>query len=466
MEKEREDLHSKFKNNLIELCKVSEGDKILIGCSGGPDSMALLHLLWRSSLDIKIRLIVCHINYKLRGEASDRDEEIVKAECKKLGIECLTFTMKLNKEYQLSNLEEKLRDYRYKLFNEEACKNKCNWIALAHNKDDQAETLLINLIRGAGTEGLSGMFYFDSDRRIIRPLLNVAREEILKYINDNNIRYGEDETNYSLAFTRNKVRNLLLPLLKKEFNPSIINILYQTSMTIREEGTLFEKICQKYIDLLSNKRGRYISIPRDSWIVLPNAVKRRMLRLMYRYLTGNTRRLHFIHIETILKMENKRTDECVIDLPNDVRAGIKNDILEFYFKDFYDKIKDFEYIINVPMRIKIEETGQEVELRTISKEEIVSYDKEKKTLYIDFDRCGSKLMIRNRRKGDIFKALGAPGKKKLKDYLIDKKIPKEMRDRLMLLCKGEEIICIVGIEINDDYKISSESKNILCVRVI
>lgn len=463
---DEKDLYEKFLENLIQRCGVREGDKILIGCSGGADSMVLLHLLYKASMEKNLRIFVCHINYGLRGEASDRDEEVVKEECEKFGIQYEVFKMKLDKGYQFSNLEEKLRDYRYNVFKEQALKRCCNWIGIAHNKNDQAETLLLNLLRGAGTEGLSAMSYSNLRQKIIRPLLNISREEVTMYIKKNRIRYGEDESNYSMAFTRNKIRNILIPLLINEFNPSIVDILYNTSLIIAAEGTLFDEICQKYIELLAFKRDKYISIPIDELNCLPLAIKRRLLRLMYKYLMGNTRRLHFMHIETILREVNKIEGRIVIDLPNAVQVKIYNREIKFYLKDFYDKISCFEYKVNVPAKVNIEETGVELELFVIPGAEFDGFDKEKNILYVDYGKCKSELVIRNRREGDIFRALGAPGKKKLKDYFIDKKVPREIRDRLALVVSEGNIVCIAGMAISEDYKIISTTKEILCVRVL
>jgi tRNA(Ile)-lysidine synthase len=465
MQKEITSLYEKFKSNLIKECGVKRGDKILIGCSGGPDSMAMLHLFHQAAKELDLEIYVSHINYKLRGEASDRDEMVVRETCKSLGLPCETITMKMGKEYQYSNLEETLREFRYREFNQQAKKHNCKWIAIAHNKNDQAETLLLNLIRGAGTEGLSAMSFVKTNRMIIRPMLNIEREEIMKYLKDNNIIYGEDESNYALTFTRNKIRNILLPLMVKEFNPAIVDILYQTSLIIGEEGTLIDEICQRYMKQLADERTGYIAIPIEEFDKLPIAIKRRILRLMYRNLVGNTRRLHFMHLETILKLENLNEERIVLDLPNSVQVGIRKGKIEFYLRGFCDKIKYFEYKVRVPARIEIVEVGKEVELLVMDREQLVGFDSSKKELYLDYEKCESEMIIRNRRAGDMFKALGAPGKKKLKDYLIDKKIPRPERDKLLLLESGGEIACIIGVEINDAYKVSSASRKILCVRI-
>lgn len=459
-------LYEKFLENLIKRCGVRGGDKILIGCSGGSDSIALLHLLYRASSEKNLWIFACHINYGLRGEASDRDEQIVKEECEKLGIEYEVFKLELDKIYQFSNLEEKLREYRYNIFRKQALKRSCNWIAIAHNKNDQAETLLLNLLRGSGTEGLSAMSYSGLGQKIIRPLLNIGKEEITMYIKENGIQYGEDESNYSMAFTRNKIRNMLIPLLIKEFNPSMIDVLYNTSLIIADEGTLLNEICQKYMGLLACKKDRSISIPINEFGCLPVAIRRRLLRLMFKYLTGHTRRLHFTHIETILREMNKTEGRSVIDLPDGIQVGIDNEAIRFYFKDFYDRIGYFEYKVSVPVKVKIEEAGVELELFIIKRDQFIGFGSGKDTLYVDYGKCKSELVIRNRREGDIFEALGAPGKKKLKDYLIDKKVPREVRDRLALVISEGNIVCIAGIEISEDYKITSKTKEILCVRIL
>jgi len=457
------DLLPRFLNNLSSLCNVVEGDKILIGCSGGPDSISMLHLFYRAKRKLKIKIFACHINYGLRGEESKKDEELVKEYCERWKIPLEINKVLPVKDYSFANLEEKLREIRYNIFSEIAKKNECSKIAVAHNKNDQAETMLLNLIRGAGTEGLSGMS-FENQRGIIRPMLNFTRNEIMNYISYCELNYREDSSNYSIDFTRNKIRNLILPILLKEFNPNLINTLYSTSSIIKDEGCYIEEIAEKYIELYAVQKSKYISFPLDIFQLLHLAIKRRILRLLFKYITKSTRRLHFSHIEFILDELNKGRKIEEWHLPNQVRFKITDKDISFYLKDFYDKIDKFEYRVKVPFKVHISELNKNIEGYLTSAENLKDYKTDKSIFYLDYERCSNELIIRNRRDGDVFRALGSAGKKKLKEYLINKKIPKDQRDRLILVESRGEIIAIMGVEINENYKITNKSKEILVLR--
>ncbi|OGF58722.1 MAG: tRNA lysidine(34) synthetase TilS [Candidatus Fischerbacteria bacterium RBG_13_37_8] len=454
-----------FLNNLCSVCEVKPGEKILIACSGGADSIAMLHLFYKIRDEMKLDLMVCHINYGLRGMDSERDERIVLSACKEFGIACQVRKMSVEKKYQSSNLEETLREFRYAVFYEEASQNGCKKIAVAHNKNDQAETFLLNLLRGAGTEGLSAMTY-RSDNRIIRPLLNISRDEIMEYLEENKLLYGEDETNYSMTFTRNKVRNMLIPYLQKEFNPSVVEVLFSTSFIFKDEGTILNEICQKYMNLWAKKEASRISFPLEIMTCFPVGIQRRIIRLLYKHVAHSTRRLHFRHIEAILKKLNTIHKENVLHLPNLIRVRMRNDAVVFYSKGFYDKIEKFEYRMRVPVRFFIEEVAEEIELSIISPVEIKEMKNCTSVLYVDFSKCAQELTIRNRRNGDEFKPLGAPGRKKLKDYFINKKIARSERDKLIIIESRGTIVGILGAGIHDDYKVTEATNKVLCMRLI
>ncbi len=458
------DLLPRFLKNLSSLCNVVDGEKILIGCSGGPDSISMLHLFHRAKKILKIKIFACHINYGLRDEESNKDEELVKEYCKKWKIPLEIKKVLPIKDYSFANLEEKLREIRYNIFSEVAKKNECSKIAVAHNKNDQAETLLLNLIRGAGTDGLSGMSP-KNEQGIIRPMLNFTRNEIMNYINNYKLNYREDSSNYSVDFTRNKIRNILIPILLKEFNPNLINILYSTSSIIKDEGCYIEGIAEKYIELYAVRKNNFISFPLEIFQLLDVAIKRRILRLLFKHITKSTRKLHFSHIEFILDELNKERRIEEWHLPNQARFKITDRDISFYLKDFYDKINKFEYKVKVPFKVHIRELNNNIEGYLISSENLKEYKTDKSIFYLDYERCGDELIIRNRRDGDVFRALGSPGRKKLKEYLINKKIPKDQRDRLILVESQGEIIAIMGVEINENYKITDKSKQILVLRV-
>jgi len=458
------DLLNRFLENISDYCGVHKGERIVLGCSGGADSVAMLHLFWRAVSLLQLELYVCHINYQLRGEASDADENLVQKYCKKLKLPLTVHRVELSKEYHFSNLEETLREMRYHLFSKQAELNGCRMIAVAHNKNDQAETLLLNLIRGAGTEGLSAMT-FCSNLNVIRPMLNCSRNEIIVYLKNFKLAYREDETNYGTTFTRNKIRNLLLPFLESEFNPNIIDILYHTSLIIRDEAYIAEEIGDTYMKMFAKKEKYSISFPVSIFFELSQGLKRKILRLMFKHCAQSTRKLHFIHIESILKQMDNEQARKEVHLPCSVTVRMTKENILLYLKDFYGKINKFEYKIKIPSRFYVAEADKTVQASVIPIGEFKELKADKSVSCLDWSKCAAELILRNRREGDIFKAFGSPGKKKIKDYLISKKIPRDDRDALMLVVSNEQIACILGIEINDDFKVTSRTKKILCIRI-
>ncbi len=234
------------KNNLIK-----NGDSIVVGVSGGPDSITLLDILIKLQKNIKFNIVVAHINHMIRTDA-DEDQEYVEKYCKKNNI---PFYVKREKveilaKNQKIGTEEAGRNLRYEFFNEVLQKTKSNKIATAHTKNDNVETVLMNIIRGSGTKGLTGIEIIRDDK-YIRPLLEISRTEIEEYCEKNNLAPRIDSTNMENIYTRNKIRNLLIPYIQKEFNPNIIEAVDRLSKISKEENKYFEKITQKiYEDIL------------------------------------------------------------------------------------------------------------------------------------------------------------------------------------------------------------------------
>ena len=245
------------KYNLIE-----NGDKLVLGVSGGPDSISMLHILDKIRKDIKIKLnfeiVVVHINHMIREEAKE-DELYVKNYCDKNNIEFYSKSIDVKKLANNNKIgtEEAGRNARYTFFNEILEKTNSNKIAIAHNKNDNAETMIMNIIRGSGVSGLKGI---EPKRGIyIRPLIECERAEIEKYCEENKLNPRIDKTNFENDYTRNKIRNIVIPYIKKEFNPNIINTLERLSNLIKEEETYIEKqVLDVYNNILIEQKEKEI----------------------------------------------------------------------------------------------------------------------------------------------------------------------------------------------------------------
>jgi tRNA(Ile)-lysidine synthase len=271
----------------------NKGDKIVIGVSGGPDSICLLDVLAKLREKYELKLWIAHVNYGLRGRDSEKDEELVRKLAKEYEV---GFSVsKFNKTKTGRTNENNLRDVRYDFFEKVRKRLKYDLIAVAHNQDDQAETFFLHLIRGAGLQGLSGMRY--KSGKIIRPLLGIPKKEILEYLKDKRLRYRIDKTNKASKFFRNKVRNKLIPLIERSFNSNIKKTIADSALNIAEDLSLFSELSKKYAP-----RDKEIKISRI--LKLHTALQRRIILEAIKKQKGNLKDIESAHIDEIFKVIN------------------------------------------------------------------------------------------------------------------------------------------------------------------
>lgn len=433
----KEILEKNRKNKLIE-----ENDKIAVGFSGGPDSVFLVEMLVRLRENINFNMVLVHINHLLRGENSDGDEIFSLDYGKKKGLQ--VFSRKINiielgKDMGLT-LEEAGRKARYDLFKEIFEKTGANKIALAHNKDDQLETFMFRLTRGAGLEGLEGIV---AKRDIyIRPISEIYKKDIVEYLNENNISYRIDETNLENEFTRNSIRLDLIPFIEKRYNPKFKDKLYSLIEEIREVNRVLEMKFEQY--MVDNK----LSIKK-----LKQLDKYLLSKVLMQY-------LYSYGIEVSRKK---------IQLIEDIlyKGGSKDISLngEFILKKDYDflvieknKKKENQRIKEVELEVPGQIIFGDYVIEAILSNEIL-YDKQ--NFYTSLKK-GDKLKIRSRNDGDRMIPIGMTSEKKVKDILINEKVPKEKRDTIPLVLHNEEIVWIAGIKGNEKYK-NSDYKS--CVKL-
>ena len=300
-------LIKKIQENIFRYELFPGGSKIVVGVSGGPDSVCLLDTLYKLKKKYSLQLIAAHVNYCLRGKDSVSDEKLVKNLAKKysLPIEILSANYKL----QTTNLEEKLRNIRYAFFEKIRKKYKADAVAVGHNLNDQAETVLARIIRGTGLRGLGAIKFRNNN--IIRPLLNIPRKEILAYLKKNKVPFRIDKTNLGTDFTRNKIRNKLLPQLEKEFNPNIKNTLYKISQNVAADYDFISLSAQKWLT-----RNKKMSV--SKLIKLHTSLRREILRQKIEEIVPALREIESVHIDEILKVirssKNKRQKIILKDL--------------------------------------------------------------------------------------------------------------------------------------------------------
>lgn len=320
------------KYNLIE-----NGDRVVLGVSGGPDSICMLNILNKISKEklIDFEIVVCHINHGLRENAI-LDEKFVKEFCEKIGVQCFVKHVDIKKvaEEQKRGLEETGRIIRYDFFDEILQKTNSNKIAIAHNINDKIETIIMNIIRGSGSAGLIGIEA--RNEKYIRPLIETKREEIESYLEEQNIVARHDESNDENIYTRNKIRNIVLPFIEKEFNPNIVDTIERLSNIVKEQEEYFERqteksykeVCEQELNLtsdykLNNQNNAEIVIDLKKFNTLEKVIQKRMILYSVKKIFGSTKGIEKIHIEDIIKLCNNNIGNKYLTPNKNLKVEIK-----------------------------------------------------------------------------------------------------------------------------------------------
>jgi len=449
--------HAIEKHQLLE-----RGDKLVVAISGGPDSVCLLHILHSLSVEYGIKIYGAHLNHNFRGIEAQKDAQYVNNLCEELDIMPFVKSMDVGKYAKEKgySLEEAGRILRYQFFDEVAEKVGASKIAVAHNQNDQAETVLMRLLRGAGPQGLAAIRH--KRDKIIRPLLDATRGEIEAYCDMHNLAPRIDHTNAQAIYHRNKIRLELLPYLQKEYNPNIIEALVKTASLLKMDNDFLELQARDSYNLLKRNENECLYLPILGINKLHLSLKSRILRIAAEELLGKKEALEYKHINSILELiENSETGKRLV-LPEGLFVSKSYNQLIFSLRD-YSVDNSFYYLLNVDDCTYIPEAEGEFHLRLLEREELKEIPKGNNIKAFDWDKVKNQLIVRNRRDGDRFIPLGLSGHKKLKDFFIDLKIERAHRDNIPLVCDGEEIMWIVGYRISDTYKVTKNTESVLLI---
>ncbi|MDP4092290.1 MAG: tRNA lysidine(34) synthetase TilS [Bacillota bacterium] len=459
-------LEKKVLETIKEHRLIEENSKIVIGVSGGPDSICLLSILNSLSSELGISLAAVHINHMLRGEDALKDEEYVREFCSKAGIPVFVehCDIKALARNQSLSIEEAGREARYNEFYKIAEKISAKAIAVAHNSNDQAETVLMNIIRGTGLTGLKGMDY--KRGIIIRPLLNVTREEIEEYCKSHNLNPRTDSSNFENYYTRNKIRLELLPAVRDIFKTDISRRILRMSELIREDADFIEDtVIKVYNNCILKQDSNSVELRIDALKANHPAIVKSVLRKAIEGLKGDLKGIEYIHIRNIIEMLNCGKTGMEVHIPGGLRAGTSYDILHIYFESSLYICEDFEAVLKVPGTTEvlngkyIFETflfGNGKDNYRFSEDQQNSSEQ-----YFDYDKFRKEAFIRTRKQGDIFKPYKSNGTKKLKEYFIDNKVPRELRNKTPLIGVENEIVWITGYRTSDKFKVTENTKRVL-----
>lgn len=458
------DLLYKVENIINKHGMINMDDIIVAGVSGGPDSMCMLHILIKLKKKYNLSIFAAHLNHQFRGKEADNDAIYVRNICHEWGIPVFIKVFDVPayaKETGLS-AEEAGRDIRYQLYEEVVNKVGAKKIAVAHNMNDHIETIFINLIRGSGIEGLKGIEAVRE--KIIRPLINIERDEIEEYCKVNGIIPRIDRTNLEPIYGRNKIRLELIPYIKKNFNPNIMATLSRFSDIASIENDFMDIESQNaFLEVARcfENNIKYSIIKLDN---LHPALKRRVIRIGLEKLLGSLKGIEYKHMEEITSITKCKTGAAVI-LPNNAIAYVsyENLILKYNIEKEIDK---FCYKLKLNDENNISPLNMVVSLKTLTVDEIISLKKSSYEVYIDKENIEGDLVIRNRVDGDVFSPIGLKGSKKLKEYFIDEKIPREERDSIPLIADENEIIWVIGKRISEKYKITKNTKDLIKIKIL
>lgn len=452
---------------------IRRGESLLVGVSGGVDSVVLLAVMRELAEKLGIgRLGVAHLNHGLRGENADRDEAFVSALAKKWGptfyMDCADVAG-FAEQHRLS-IEDAARRLRYEFLHDTADKEVYDKIATGHHADDNAEQVLMNLLRGSGPAGLAGIPPIREDI-IIRPLIKVFRKEILAFAADRNLTFQEDETNTDIRFLRNQVRHQLLPLLAKEYNPEISRNLNQVAEIFSAEEVWHHELVDELFDQAClEMTGKLIVLSTFIIMTLPVAAQRRLIRKAIKSAKNDLRRITFEHIESIRNCL-KDNDYFSLNLPDGITIVRKQGELRFLSDSVkktaaLDRRNDFCYTLleQGPQNktLEVEEINGRFDFIVLNKEDLPDItSSNENTAFFDADKLTYPLTVRNIFPGDRFSPLGLSGTQKVKDFFINTKVPRPQRARCPVLVSGDEIIWLVGYRTSEIGKITEETQNIL-----
>lgn len=463
-------LLQKIQAYILSESLIRRGDHVLVAVSGGPDSVALLSALHslREALGIA-GLTALHFNHRLRGKDSEDDQSFVEALTRRLTVPllCSQGDVKAHQRQHRISLEMAARDCRHRFFRDALVKLQAQCLAVGHTANDQAEEILLRLLRGTGPSGMAGMLP-STPEGIIRPLMGLTRQEILEYLGDCGLPYRDDASNFEPFCQRNMLRLEVFPGLESAFHGGIVATLSRHARLARDEEDYWrEHIRGLWTILCREESSSRVALSFPSLAGLHRAEQKRMVRCALSKIHGNLQHIYAVHLESIVQWLPNSVSGQSLDLPERIRVSREGD--------------RFVFTLGPPGAPECESPFEETliprpgiyELRSCSLE-IVSEDRESQTVLpkpredvtsvrLDADQVRWPLTLRGWRPGDRFCPSGMRGSKKLQDFFVDCKIPRERRKQIPLLCDAEKICWIVGLRLDERVRVQNSTQRVLVV---
>ncbi len=441
---------------------IRKGDTVIVGVSGGVDSVALLHVLMALRDEYDLSIVVAHLDHGIRGEESRREAEFVRDLAQRLGLpfETAVADVSAMAGRERISLQEAARKARYDFYEEVRKRYDGQKVAIGQTADDQAETILMRVIRGAGLRGLKGIpparggIY-------IRPLIETSREEVERLSRDEGLSYVTDSSNIKDIYLRNKVRHDLIPRLEREYNPNIRAGLTRMASILSREDDYIDREAERVAARLIKGGGEEVNLDIPGLKASHGAICFRVLqKALATVLGGDLRRIKTAHLDAIFRLLGHRAPNKILCLPDGVYAE-KHYTELFIRRGRRPVVFPFEYVVDVPGVTVLEGLGKKLVTRIEKSKKGIPVDGDPNVAYLDDDKLAHPLTLRSFERGDRFVPLGMNAPKKLKDFFIDSKVPKALRRQIPLLISGGAIAWVVGYRVSDSFKLTESSERIL-----
>lgn len=444
-----------------------DGQKIVVGVSGGADSMGLLFILSELAQQLHLSLAVVHVNHGIRGKEADGDQSYVEKICRDKAIPCYSFHVDLRRFAKKEGMsqEEAGRYYRYQCFEKVRKEISAHKIAVAHQQNDVCETVLFNLFRGTGLRGLAGIPPVRDV--IIRPLLCAERQEIEAYLSEKGIEWRTDETNLTDAYARNRIRHQILPYAQEHINPAAGQHIQETAGLIKDIADYLDRQGEAAFDQCSEvSRQLVCSIHEKTFMTFDVVIQREVIRRAVSVVAGQLKDVEREHIEMIRGLMEKHVGRRC-HLPYQLLAVRTYEGIAIKKEADNGVLEDESICIDIKVPGSYSIPGPEKEIEFSVKEDVQNEEIpiNRCTKWFDYDRISNGLTVRTRENGDFITLDGQGHRKLLKRWMIDEKIPREEREQMLLLADGNHILWIIGYRISDNYKVTDDTQRVLVAKI-
>ena len=468
-----ENLVSTVLDTIREYRMFRRGESVVVAVSGGPDSVCLLRVMDEASGEFSLQLTVAHLDHSTRNGESTEDALFVKSLAERMGLECHLETVDVARLKPAGvSFEVAARNFRYEFLTRVAKQTGSDKVALGHTANDQAETILMRLISGTGRRGLAGIRPVTvlDDVTLVRPLIDLKRNEIMRFLESNNVAYRIDKTNLDPTCFRNKIRLELIPVLEKEYNPQVIDALLRSAAVLQEEEEYLSECAREIAGrAVLRQNGSRIEMSRDAYVSASPVLRRRLIMDIAHRLSEKPPRLTSASIESADALcVSGRTGSRML-ISDDVELSVEHDRLlaKKVLPHPATITAGQRFSVPLPGRVSLKMLGIEMETsifeRSQSVQELIA-ECRPQVQFFDAEKLRGALCVRTRLPGDRFHPLGLGGRKKLSDYFIDAKCPRDERQQAILLLSGNEIMWVVGGAVDERFKLTNSTRKVLEVR--